>query len=100
MHVQSRIPAALQFPDVSEAVCCAEAAAPKFMARNISNACWGFARLGFSPSDSMMEALAAEAVTKVSGFNPQNFGNLLWAWGIIGEFEPNCQQAAYSRSQP
>ena len=59
-------------------------AAPKFQARNISNACWGFAKMGFSPAIQVMEALAAEAVKKVSGFNPQNFGNLLWAWGVLG----------------
>ena len=65
----------------------AEANSSNFLARNISNACYGFAKMGFNPVQpgcSMMEALAAEAVVKLPGFIPQNFGNLLWAWGVLG----------------
>ena len=48
--------------------------------QQIANIMWAFGTLSFKPQQRLVELLAREAVSKLSGFNPQNLANFIWAY--------------------
>ena len=55
-----------------------------FPARNLANSLWGLAKLSHHPGAPLLQALADEALNKLSGFNAQNLANTLWAFANLG----------------
>ncbi|CAE6911284.1 RAP [Symbiodinium natans] len=53
-------------------------------ARDLSNLAWGFATLDLRKFDSVMMAIAREAVVQISDFTEQNLSNTCWAFAKIG----------------
>lgn len=56
-------------------------------AQQLANIVWAFATIEYQPEPAFLEALAAEAVRKRAGFNPQNVANMLWAYAKL-EYKP------------
>ncbi|OLQ02697.1 hypothetical protein AK812_SmicGene14417 [Symbiodinium microadriaticum] len=52
--------------------------------RDLSNLAWGFATLDLRKFDSVMMAIAREAVVQISEFTEQNLSNTCWAYAKIG----------------
>lgn len=41
---------------------------------------WAFGTLSYKPQQRLVDLLAREALSKLSGFNPQNLANFIWAY--------------------
>jgi len=57
---------------------------PRARARDLSNLAWAFATLGLKDHDSLMLAIAREAVVQIADFSEQNLSNTCWAYAKIG----------------
>lgn len=53
-------------------------------ARDLSNLAWAFATLDLRKFDSVLMAIAREAVVQISDFTEQNLSNTCWAFAKIG----------------
>ncbi|KAJ1459184.1 hypothetical protein M885DRAFT_595957, partial [Pelagophyceae sp. CCMP2097] len=55
----------------------------RWKSRELSNACWGLAKIGNVEAPAMFEAVAAEAPKKIETFNPQELANTVWAYATV-----------------
>ncbi len=48
--------------------------------QQIANIMWAFGTLSFKPQQHLLDVLASQALSKLTGFNPQNLANFIWAY--------------------
>ncbi len=48
--------------------------------QQIANIMWAFGTLSFKPQQHLLDVLATQALSKLTGFNPQNLANFIWAY--------------------
>ena len=56
-----------------------------FTARNLANALWAMAKMGYHPGEELLEKIQGQVLQKLPEFNPQNLANTLWAFATLGE---------------
>ncbi|KAJ1455610.1 hypothetical protein M885DRAFT_440841, partial [Pelagophyceae sp. CCMP2097] len=66
--------------------------------RELSNACWGIAKIGNVQAPALFDAVAAEAPKKIATFNPQELTNILWAYATAGVEAPALFEAVAAES--
>jgi len=67
--------------------------------RELSNACWGIAKIGNIQAPALFDAVAAEAPKKIATFNSHNLANTAWAYAKAGVEAPLLFEAIALRAQ-
>ncbi|KAJ1463507.1 hypothetical protein M885DRAFT_474692, partial [Pelagophyceae sp. CCMP2097] len=66
--------------------------------RELSNACWGIAKIGNVEAPALFAAVAGEASKKIAAFNPQDLANTVWAYATAGVAAPALFEAVAAKA--